>query len=417
MKFRPLRVVHMQLDEPLLALEDDGTGRGVYAVFWYGDVPLGDRYLAPEHLPVATAELTSMAANAAAGALAALLHDDGATPGAGDARLATLAGVRKPLATLRDRQPLPHIMSGVSVVVCTRDRPRDLEACLESLLRSDTSPKEIVVVDNAPERPSAAEVIRRIPGVTYVAEPRPGLSAARNAGIAHCTGEVIAFTDDDALVHPGWIGAVEPPFADPRVMAVTGLVLPAALDTPAEVAFERFLGGFNRGFRPRTFDQDFFTATQHRGVPVWRLGAGANMAIRRRAFDLVGDFDLRLGAGAAGCSEDTEFWYRLLAEGWHCRYEPRAVVFHHHRSDMAALERQAFAYLRGHTAALWVQFSRYRHWGNVRRALLTLLPSLTGRLVRHLLVGTAIERRIVAAELAGHLAGMTMVRSAAFSTR
>jgi len=120
---------------------------------------------------------------------------------------------------------------------------------------------------------------------------------------------------------------------------------------------------------------------------------------------------VRLGAGAAGCSEETELWYRLLAEGWTCRYA--AVVFHHHRPDVAALERQVFDYMRGHTAALWVQFSRYRHWGNVRRALLTLPPSLAGRLVRHVLVGSALERRVAVAALAGHVAGLTLVGFAA----
>jgi GT2 family glycosyltransferase len=153
--------------------------------------------------------------------------------------------------------------------------------------------------------------------------------------------------------------------------------------------------------------------TRARGMPVWDIGAGANMAVRRRAFELVGPFDVRLGAGAAGCSEDTELWYRLLAEGWKCRYEPTAVVFHHHRSETTALEEQAFHYLRGHTAALWVQFARSRHWGNVRRAVLTLPPSLAGRLARHVLVSSALERRVARAELAGHLAGLTMVGLAA----
>ena len=422
MRFDPLRVVHVRLDEPLVPLEDDGSGRGVYAVFWSGDVPLGDLYLAPQQLPVGTAQLSSLAAGATAEALTELVLDGATGPGtrpgppaeSSDDRWSTLRAVTRPLSKLRERQPVaPLVSDGVSVVVCTRDRPRQVQASLESVLRSTTAPKEIVVVDNAPDRPAGAAAIRAIPGVTYVPEPRPGLSVARNTGIAHCTGDVIAFTDDDAEVHPGWIAALEPAFADPDVMAVTGLVLPAALDTEAQVAFERFVGGFNRGYRPRTYDESFVARTRARGVPVWEMGAGANMAVRRRAFELVGPFDVRLGAGAAGCSEDTELWYRLLAEGWKCRYEPSAVVFHHHRSEVTALERQAFDYLRGHTAALWVQFARYRHWGNVRRAVLTLPPSLTGRLARHVLVSSPLERRVARAELAGHLAGLTMVGLAA----
>ena len=81
---------------------------------------------------------------------------------------------------------------------------------------------------------------------------------------------------------------------------------------------------------------------------------------------MVGGFDERLGAGAAGCSEDSELWYRLLAAGHTVPYEPAAVVFHHHRSDVEAVRRQAAAYLEGHVAALFIQFARrYRHLGNL----------------------------------------------------
>jgi GT2 family glycosyltransferase len=135
---------------------------------------------------------------------------------------------------------------------------------------------------------------------------------------------------------------------------------------------EERLWSFNREFRRRTFDARYFARMRARGVPVWHVGAGANMAIRRHAFSRVGLFDERLGAGAAGCSEDSELWYRVLADGWSCQYEPAAVVFHFHRPDLDGLRRQWHAYMRGHVAALLVQFSRHRHWGNLRRILLQL---------------------------------------------
>src|SRR5438034_287760 len=88
--------------------------------------------------------------------------------------------------------------------------------------------------------------------------------------------------------------------------------------------------------------REFYTfAGRDRGVPVWRIGCGANMAFRRAAFAKVGLFDTRLGAGASGCSEDSELWYRLLATGGVCHYEPSAVVYHYHRSDWSSLRRQA----------------------------------------------------------------------------
>jgi hypothetical protein len=65
-------------------------------------------------------------------------------------------------------------------------------------------------------------------------------------------------------------------------------------------------------------------------------------------------------------------WYRLLAEGHRCRYSPAAVVFHHHRADWKGLRNQLYSYMRGHVTALFVQFERYGHWGNVYRAFVGL---------------------------------------------
>jgi GT2 family glycosyltransferase len=65
-------------------------------------------------------------------------------------------------------------------------------------------------------------------------------------------------------------------------------------------------------------------------------------------------------------------WYRIMVAGGRCRYHPQAVVFHEHRESMDALASQAEQYMRGHMAALFVQFSRHRNPGDLRRALVTL---------------------------------------------
>jgi len=76
--------------------------------------------------------------------------------------------------------------------------------------------------------------------------------------------------------------------------------------------------------------------------------------------------------GAAGCSGDSEMWYRILARGWKCLYQPTAVVYHYHRREMGDLHHQIYSYMRGHVAALLIQFEKHRHWGNVRRILVSL---------------------------------------------
>jgi GT2 family glycosyltransferase len=262
-------------------------------------------------------------------------------------------------------------------------------------------------VDNAPTSNATQQVVSQMPGIRYVLEPRPGLGKARNTGIRCSTGNIIAFTDDDVEVHPDWLTRLQQHFDDPKVMVVTGLVLPAELETEAQLIFEKDLGYLNKGYRPKTFDSQFFEQTKNLGAPVWEIGAGANMAMRREVFDLVGDFDERLGAGAAGCSDDSEFWCRVLAEGWNCRYEPTSVVYHYHRSDLDDLRRQMYQYFRGHVAALLFQSARYRHWGNLRRLFWSLPMYHAGLLVIGLLRGLGPRHQTYLAEkISGCLAGI-----------
>jgi GT2 family glycosyltransferase len=134
------------------------------------------------------------------------------------------------------------------------------------------------------------------------------------------------------------------------------------------------MGGFGERFVPVLYDEVFYEKTRPQGAHVWRIGAGANMAFRKTVFDKLGLFDTRLGAGASGCSEDSEIWYRIIATGGTCQYEPRAVVYHDHRESWVELHQQMSAYLRGHVSALVVQADRFGDRGNLRR-IYRQLPS------------------------------------------
>lgn len=401
----PTRIVHVDLGAPLVSIPSEPDRAALQLLFWLDDRPLGRCAVAADALPLSTAALAALAGRAVAPAVGARLFASGfdaalpadAEPTECDSEAATLIACERPLQTLRrciaahrleaglgpgsaadmpegahmDADD-PPVATAVSVVVCTRDRPEALGRCLDSLRRGRVRPREIVVVDNASRTDATRDLVAAMPDVRYVREHRPGLSIARNTGVRETTGEIVAFTDDDVVVDPEWVSNLVPPFADARVMAVTGTVLPGELTTRAQRMAEERLWSFNREFRPRTFDARYFARMRARGVPVWHVGAGANMAFRRDAFARVGPFDERLGAGAAGCSEDSELWYRLLAEGWSCAYEPAAVVFHFHRERLSELRQQWHAYMRGHVTALLLQFARYRHWGNIRRIALQL---------------------------------------------
>jgi GT2 family glycosyltransferase len=216
----------------------------------------------------------------------------------------------------------------VSVVICTKDRSAQLRSCLSSLTNQSRRPDEIIVVDNASSDDATCHVAAEA-NVRYLREDHRGLDIARNTGVRAAIGDIIAFTDDDVILHPRWLERIVRAFDDDAVMAVTGLVLPAELDTEAQKYFERHWG-FGRGYRRRDFAEDFFATDRTHGCPVWEIGAGASMGLRREVFERVGLFDERLDVGAAGCSGDSEFWHRVLAAGWCCRYEPSAVCYHYH---------------------------------------------------------------------------------------
>jgi GT2 family glycosyltransferase len=272
---------------------------------------------------------------------------------------------RASIAHQGERQPL-----SVSVVICTRDRPDQLASCLASFAGQTRRPDELLVVDNA-SCDARTRSVALAAGARYVREDRPGLDFARNTGARVSTGDIVAFTDDDTVLHPRWLERMAGAFEGPEIWAVTGQVLPAELATSAQCVFER-AWGLGKGFERVDYDRAFYAATRGRGVPVWDIGAGANMAFRREVFERIGGFDERLGAGAAGCGDDSEYWYRILHAGGTCRYEPSVVVYHYHRRDMAGLSRQIRAYMRGHAAALLVQFERTGDLGNLRRLFLSL---------------------------------------------
>jgi GT2 family glycosyltransferase len=227
-------------------------------------------------------------------------------------------------------RPLPS----ASVAVCTRDRAEDMARCLPSLDRLAAAGHEVLVVDNRPSDERTRELVALYPRVRYVRELRPGLDAARNRALREARGEVVAFTDDDALVDEGWLDALRARFADPIVALVTGITMPLELETPAQIWFEQ-TNGFGRGFVPKTYD-----IANLEPLGAGKVGAGVNMAIRRAALRQIGLFDEALDGGTAAMSGgDQEFFYRVLSRGYRAAYEPAALVWHRHRREWEALQR------------------------------------------------------------------------------
>jgi GT2 family glycosyltransferase len=302
-------------------------------------------------------------------------------------------------------------LPSVTVAVCTRDRPASLARCLEALKRLDYRGLDILVVDNAPSGPTTERLVREsFSQVRYVQEPRPGLSWARNRAISETQAEIIAFTDDDAVVDPGWVSALADVFVDDaNVMAVTGLVVPYELETEAQILFERY-GGFGRGFVRRWASSGVSDARWRSYHHTAQFGTGANMAFRRAVFEQVGCFDEALGAGTVTQGgEDLEMIFRVLQEGHALVYEPRALVRHSHRRRYSELRTQVTSNGVGFSAYLVGSVLRYPGEGLAFARL--MLQSLRGYFLRRLFVSflrpVGFPRDLILAELRGRIVCLT----------
>ncbi len=263
----------------------------------------------------------------------------------------------------------------ISVVVATRERPRQLVRCLDSLLRQSYRRFEVIVVDNDPVSDETQRLVLELFGgqVAYSRENRRGLASAHNCGLAAARGRIVAFTDDDVVVDGDWLAAIAEGFAaHEHVGCVTGLIMPAELETPAQIMLEAH-GAFAKGYAShlrsaaRPGDDPLFPFT------AGRLGSGANMAFSTAMLRGLGGFDPATGAGsAARGGDDLLAFFRTAAAGYGIVYQPAAIVWHHHHRSLDALEKQAYGYGVGLGAYLTAAMAREPR----------MLPALLRRLPR-----------------------------------
>jgi GT2 family glycosyltransferase len=238
------------------------------------------------------------------------------------------------------------IDSGVSVVLAchTEDRWDSLLRAIASATAQEPAPAAVIVaVDH---NPALAQRLRAAaPELTVVDNlgERGGASATRNAGAAVATTPYLAFLDDDAVAHPGWLAALIAPLrADAAVVGTGGAVEPI----------------WQAG-RPDWFPDEFgwVIGVTYTGMPVEtapiRNVWSENMAVRRADFHAVGGFREDFGkVGATSRPEDTDLCIRMGAQrpDGHWLYVPAALVGHEvpgNRSTFRFFVRRSFWEGRG----------------------------------------------------------------------
>ena len=260
----------------------------------------------------------------------------------------------------------------------------------------------MIVVDNASRTAETAAVVAES-GFRYVREDRPGLDWARDCGARAARHELVAYIDDDARADPLWLKGLARGFANDEVMAVTGLILPAELETRAQQLFEVYgKDGMSKGFRPKRWIPGQLPPVSL--IQVHQVGVGTNMAFRRQFLERIGGFDTALDVGTPSCGAgDLDMLHRVLLEGGEIRYEPQALVWHRHRRDMQGLVKQLQNNGRAYGVFL---IKRWRERRIPRREIAAFvlriwLPWLLGRLGLALLGRHRLPARLVWAELWG----------------
>lgn len=209
----------------------------------------------------------------------------------------------------------------LSVIVPVWNGEAVIARCLDALVRQtvDRARYEIIVVDNG-STDRTAEIVRGYPGVTLLAEPRPGSYAARNIAIAQAAAPTIAFTDADCVPDADWVAtALAAAEANPGFGVLAGKI--ELFEEGAPNA--RVYADYERLF---SFPQAFAA----RGNC-----ATANWISRTEVLRALGGFDASLKSGG-----DRQMALRIRAAGYPLIYIPDMVVRHPVRADRSELVRK-----------------------------------------------------------------------------
>jgi GT2 family glycosyltransferase len=206
----------------------------------------------------------------------------------------------------------------VSVVIATRDRVRLVPGAVASCLEQDypADRYEVVVVDDGSREDTTtalASFAQRTgePVFRSFTQDPKNANAARNRGIAHARGSLIAVFDHDQVAPPTWLGSlVSAAQRHPEAMCLGGPVRMRYEGRPPRLCARCWPGegGFERGPDERSVANVM----------------GGNMIARREAFGAIGPFDESL----LGHGEETEWMVRLIEAGGTIVYVPSAPVWH-----------------------------------------------------------------------------------------
>ncbi len=242
--------------------------------------------------------------------------------------------------TTRDRQPKPALEAvrnafaeipfpaemkfpRVSVVVCSYNGSRTIRDCFEGLLKLDYPDFEVIVVNDG-STDGTPEIASEYP-FKLINTPNMGLSNARNTGMTAATGEIVAYTDDDAHPDPHWLQYLAATFLKTEHAGIGGPNIAPRDDGEIAECVANAPGG-----PVHVLIND--TEAEH--IP------GCNMAFRREALKAIGGFDPQYRAAG----DDVDVCWRIQEKGGTLGFSPAAMVWHHRRNSIRDYWRQQKGY-------------------------------------------------------------------------
>src|SRR5208337_2676204 len=233
----------------------------------------------------------------------------------------SLARVSKAYAQV----PFPADLNwpAISVVVCTYNGHRTIRDCLEGLKKVDYPNFEVIVVNDGST--DGTETIANEYGFKVISIPNGGLSNARNVGMRTANGEIIAYTDDDAVPDPHWLTYLAATFLTTDHVGVGGPNIPPVDDDAKAECVANSPGGPIHVL---------LTDQQAEHIP------GCNMAFRKAALEAIGGFDTQFRIAG----DDVDLCWRLIERGWTLGFNPAAMVWHHRRNSIKSYWKQQLNY-------------------------------------------------------------------------
>ena len=278
----------------------------------------------------------------------------------------------------------------ITILIPTYNRAASLKRLLDSLEESaglEETPVEIIVVNNHSTDATSQVLIDVLAehkrfSIRVLEELKHGKSWALNLGLGHVIGSLVLLLDDDVSVDRFCVAEHVAAYKDGLFDAVQGKVL-AGLDPEGQPANMARLREYN------------IPIVDHgEGSCEVRGFTGTNISLKREVFEKAGLFDTRLGPGASGFSEDTEYSRRIRDNGFKIGYAPKAITYHELNP-----ERYGSSYNRNVQYRKGVSRSIYRK----DSLILRVLPDLIGNCFRYLAY-TATGRRQKAYKTQGRIA-------------